>query len=93
MAKKQSEQEPTTPPSFEEALDQLEGIVHELEEGQIGLNEGLKQYEKGIKLLRQCYDLLKRAERRIELLSGVDADGNPVTSPMEDPPASLKEKP
>ena len=81
----------TTPPesasgqlSFEDALKRLEEIVHSLEEGDIGLNESLDRYEEGIKLLRQSYELLQRAERRIELLSGVDADGNPITQPFDD---------
>jgi len=69
---------------FEEALKRLEQIVHTLEEGDIGLNEALKQYEEGVKLLRQSYELLERAERRIELLSGVDAEGNPITQPFDD---------
>ena len=45
---------------------------------------GLGAYEEGVKLLRQSYELLQRAERRIELLSGVDAEGNPVTQPFDD---------
>ena len=80
-------------PTFEEALDQLEGIVHELEEGQIGLDQALQRYEQGVKSLRRCYDLLQKAERRIELLSGVDAEGNPVTQPFDDRSSlSLEEK-
>ena len=69
---------------FEQALKRLEEIVHVLEEGDIGLSESLQRYEEGIKLLRQSYDLLQRAERRIELLSGVDAEGNPITQPFDD---------
>ena len=81
------------PPSFEKALEQLEHIVHQLEEGEIGLAEALDHYEKGIGLLKQCYGLLQRAERRIELLSGVDAAGNPITEPFtDDVPLSLDEK-
>jgi exodeoxyribonuclease VII small subunit len=71
-------------PSFEEALRRLEEIVHLLEEGEIGLDEALKRYEEGVKLLRQAYELLTRAERRIELLSGVDAEGNPICEPFDD---------
>jgi exodeoxyribonuclease VII small subunit len=81
----------TTPPnppsdqlSFEDALKRLEEIVHSLEEGDIGLNESLQRYEEGVKLLRQSYDLLQRAERRIELLSGFDAEGNPITESFDD---------
>jgi len=72
------------PPSFEQALERLETIVHQLEEGDIGLAKALDHYETGIGLLKQCYGLLERAERRIELLSGVDAAGNPITEPFAD---------
>lgn len=80
----QNPQNPPCPPSFEQALLQLEQIVHQLEDGEIGLAEALTHYEQGVSLLKQCYGLLERAERRIELLSGVDAEGNPVTEPFDD---------
>lgn len=79
-------------PTFEEALAGLEQIVHDLEEGQIGLNEALARYEQGVKLLRHCHDLLEKAERKIEMLSGVDAQGNPVAQPFDDQAMSLDEK-
>lgn len=85
MAKStESKSEPTEKIKFEDALARLEQIVHALEEGDIGLNESLEKYEEGVKLLRQSYDLLEKAERRIELLSGVDSEGNPVTEPFDD---------
>ena len=84
LAEKDPQQEPVDLPSFEQALKRLEEIVHGLEEGDGGLNEALQSYEEGVKLLRQSYDLLKKAERRIELLSGVDADGNPTTESFDD---------
>jgi len=84
VAKKAAKKKPDNRPSFEESLAKLEGIVHTLEEGEIGLNEALAQYEQGVRLMRQAYDLLERAERRIELLSGVDADGNPISRPIDD---------
>ena len=71
-------------PSFEQSLQQLEAIVRQLEEGQLGLSEGLAEYERGIKLLKRCYDALELAERRIEKLSGIDADGNPLTEPFDE---------
>ncbi len=71
-------------PDFEEALARLEAIVRLLEEGDIGLSEALTRYEEGVKLLRQSYDLLQRAERRIELLSGVDAEGKAICEPFDD---------
>jgi exodeoxyribonuclease VII small subunit len=82
----QKTQPEITPDSlnFEQALERLEEIVHSLEDGEIGLTEALARYEQGVKLLRQSYELLERAERRIELLSGVDAEGNPITRPLDD---------
>jgi exodeoxyribonuclease VII small subunit len=79
---------PDTPcpnsPSFESALARIEEIVHELEEGQTGLAESLGRYEEAVRLLKNCYGLLEKAERRIELLVGTDAAGNPVTEPFDD---------
>jgi exodeoxyribonuclease VII small subunit len=77
---------------FEDALERLEEIVHRLEEGQIGLAEALGQYEQGVKLLRQCYELLENAERRIEVLSRVTAEGEEVTQAWDDAAVSLEEK-
>jgi exodeoxyribonuclease VII small subunit len=87
MAKKSppaEKSETLNPPTFEQALARLEEIVHQIEEGELGLNEALERYEEGVKLLRQSYELLERAERKIELLSGFDAEGNPVTQPFDD---------
>ena len=92
MAKKKVKTRNAEGPSFEEVLARLEAIVHELEEGEIGLEEALGRYEEGVKLLRHCYDWLGRAERRIELLDGVDAQGNPTTTRLEDgPPNDVNE--
>src|SRR5207237_584315 len=68
--------------SFEHSLAELEAIVHELEEGQLGLAEALARYEQGVKHLKHCYHLLTAAERKIELLTGVTDDGTPVTQPF-----------
>jgi exodeoxyribonuclease VII small subunit len=92
MVKKRTETEASSPPGFEQSLARLEEIVHQLEEGDVGLEESLAKYEEGVKLLRQAYDLLQKAERKIELLSGVDADGNPTTEPFDDQATYSKEK-
>ncbi|MDG2407738.1 MAG: exodeoxyribonuclease VII small subunit [Pirellulales bacterium] len=69
-------------PSFEESLGKLEAIVRCLEEGNVGLEESLNLYEEGATLLKQGHQLLAKAERRIEQVSGMDADGNPVSEPF-----------
>lgn len=78
--------------SFEAALVSLEEIVSELEEGQVGLAESLSRYEQGVKLLKQCYELLQHAERRIELLSCIGSAGEAITEPFEEGPQTLEEK-
>ena len=80
-------------PSFEECLTELEAIVAELESGKLGLSDALARYEQGVKHLKSCHDLLERVERKIELLSGMDAEGNPITEPFDEQEhVSLEEK-
>jgi exodeoxyribonuclease VII small subunit len=79
-------------PTFEQALEHLETIVHDLEEGQIGLADALARYEQGVKLLKQCFGLLEDAERKVELLSGFDAAGNPITTPFENESSLLRDE-
>lgn len=86
-------QTPPASPTFEQALVRLEAIVQQLEDGRTDLASSLAGYEEGVRLLRQCHNLLEKAERRIEILSGVDADGKPVTEPFDDESTlSLDEK-
>jgi exodeoxyribonuclease VII small subunit len=92
MTTDETSQSTAKPPTFEEALAQLDAIVQELEEGQIGLADGLTRYEQGVKLLKQCYQLLERAERKIELLSRVDSNGQVESEPFDDGAISLEEK-
>ncbi|MBN2476735.1 MAG: exodeoxyribonuclease VII small subunit [Pirellulales bacterium] len=93
MAKKAPKEKAPDQPTFEEALARLEGIVYLLEDGDIGLNESLTRYEEGVRILRQAYELLQHVERRIELLSGVDADGNPIVRPFATDNAELPDQP
>lgn len=84
MAKKKLQPERDQPASFEQSLSELESVVADLEKGELGLEESLSRYEVGIQRIRLCQEQLQRAERRIALLSGVDADGKPITQPFDD---------
>ncbi len=55
---------------LEEALDDLERIVAELEEGKLSLEESLALFEKGTMLVSLCQRKLEKAEKRIESLTG-----------------------
>ena len=68
--------------TFEQALAELEQIVHDLEDGQISLENALDRYEKGVGLLKRCYTQLQQAEQRIQLLLGVTTDGQAALQPF-----------
>ena len=84
MAKKKTTAREECASTFEESLGELEKIVAELESGKLGLSDALARYEEGVKHLKGCQQLLESAERKIELLSGVDAEGNPITQPFDE---------
>jgi len=54
---------------FEEAIKELGGIVQDIEEGEIPLQDSLAQYEKGMALIKHCKNILQKAEKRIEKIS------------------------
>ncbi len=92
MAKKRPHTAESGQPNFESAMEQLETIVRRLEQGGGPLEEALGDYATAIGLLKGCNGQLESAERRVEILSGVDAQGNPVARPMEESDISLEEK-
>ena len=84
MAKRRKEggAEEREQPSFEQALEQLQAVVRELESGQLSLDQSLARYEQGVASLRQCYATLQTAEQRIRMLVELDEDGRMVTRPF-----------
>ena len=61
-------------PDLEKSLVDLEKIVTTLEEGDIPLEQALKQFEKGIKLSRECQTALQSAEQRVQVLMNGDLE-------------------
>ncbi len=53
---------------FEEALQKLEAIVAQMEEGDLPLEEALKAFEEGVRLAKLCTSKLNEAERKVEKL-------------------------
>lgn len=70
MAKKE-----TTKPDFEQSLQELEALVLRMENGDLSLEDSLKEFERGVQLTRQCQEALTVAEQRVKLLA---ADGTPT---------------
>jgi exodeoxyribonuclease VII small subunit len=66
---------------FDQALKELEKLVEEMEGEELSLEDGLKKYEKGMKLSQICLEKLERAEKKIEILKQPAGD-NPETEPF-----------
>lgn len=62
MAKKSAEFD------FEKALGELEALVEKMEQGDLTLEESLRQFERGIALTRACQKALAEAEQKVQVL-------------------------
>ncbi len=71
--------------SFEQILERLEGVVEQLEDGEIPLEQALATFEQGIALSRLGQKRLDDAERRIEVLLQDDGEkATPRTRSLEE---------
>ena len=61
--------------SFEQALNQLTGLVETLESGELPLEESVAAFEQGVKLSRRCEALLDQAEQRLQVLNNNEDKG------------------
>jgi len=69
--------------TFEQAIEELERIVSQLEGGKVPLEESVAIYERGEALKRRCEELLRQAEARVEKIT-LDASGKPTgTEPLD----------
>ncbi|WOO41071.1 exodeoxyribonuclease VII small subunit [Rubellicoccus peritrichatus] len=64
-----ADEEPTAEETtFEDAIEQLEGLVDSMESGDVPLTDLVDKFEQGTKLLRHCQQKLGEAEQRVEIL-------------------------
>jgi exodeoxyribonuclease VII small subunit len=63
MAKKEQQNK-----KFEVALEELEGMVEQLETGELALEESLAAFEKGVGLVKYCNQKLAEVEKKVEML-------------------------
>lgn len=69
---------------FEQSMRELEALVERLEQGDLPLEEALKQFERGIALTKACQAALKTAEHKVEiLLKSSGAGDEPVIEDFE----------
>jgi len=54
--------------NFEQTLAELEAIVEQMERGDLGLEESIRNFERGITLTRACQKALTEAEQKVQIL-------------------------
>ena len=80
---KHSTEKPVAEMRFEEAMKALEGVVDQLERGDVELEQSIALYERGAALKAHCDAKLKAAEEKVDAIT-LDADGKPTgTTPVE----------
>ncbi len=55
--------------NFEAAMVELEELVAKIEEGNLPLEDSLKEFERGVELSRICQKALTDAEQRVKVLT------------------------
>ena len=75
MAKRTTKKIPDTDElTYEQAIEQVEAIADKIEAGEIGLEDSVEQYERGVALIKRCRSILEQAELRVQKLALVDRD-------------------
>ncbi len=54
--------------TFEDSMKQLDNIANQLENGDLNLEESIQKFEEGMRLSKQCKELLEGAEKKITIL-------------------------
>ena len=67
------------PSDFASTLDALEETVRRLEEGQLGLEDSVALFQRGMELSRHAERQLLTARQTVEILLGEDALPTPLT--------------
>ncbi len=67
---------------FEDSLKKLEQLVERMEQGDLSLEDSLKNFEEGIKLTRECQQALSKAEQKVKLL--IEENGQLAEQDLED---------
>ncbi len=76
-------EKPVAKMSFEEAMQELEQVVAQLDRGDVALDASIALYERGAELKKRCETKLKEAEEKVAQLN-LDGDGAPTgTTPVQ----------
>ncbi len=88
MTAEHSMSDPSQEPTFEQGLAKLEGIVKQLEDGEISLEQSLKLFEEGVQLSQGLRKQLDSAESKVEILTRKGDGYEPESYSLEQEPES-----
>ena len=77
---------------FEEAIEKLESIIERMESEQIPLEELLRDYEKGTKLLKLCRDRINGARQKVDKINKELTNGAEMLESLEENGISSNEE-
>ena len=72
--KNDNKTEPEKPLSIEATLDRIEAIIAQMESGQLPLEEMIKNFEEGARLVKDCQTRLTEAEKKVQIVIRDAAD-------------------
>lgn len=72
--------EKAAPETFETSIKELEQIVTKMDTNELSLEEALNLFERGVSLSRECQNMLKKAQQKVQLL--VEKEGKFVQEPF-----------
>ena len=68
-------------PDFEQALEELDSLIEQLESGELNLDQSLQQFKRGVELTRHCQGVLEQAQQVVEQL--IEPDDESSATPFE----------
>ena len=54
---------------FEQAAEELEAIIEQIEQGEVELEDSLAAYQRGLALVKHCRSILDTAEEQVKELT------------------------
>lgn len=69
--------------NFETKVKQIETQVQKLRDGKGSLEESLKQYEEGVRMIQECLTAIETMEKRVAMISKGE-DGSVTETPVDE---------
>lgn len=71
-------------PSLEASLQEINGLIDQMEKDELTLEQSLSHFERGITLIKNAQKILQEAEQKVKILTK-SATGNDILTPFESP--------